>query len=123
MNRTSGALGSAAARATLLTLASVHFVLPFTRVNEHPDPRIKIASVVLGIAFASLLALSFKRPHRSFLVAFVLLLAVYIVSAVTGASPLEEGAIVKLVFALALAFAVVTTRAIGRSTRKSTTDV
>jgi hypothetical protein len=73
-------------RGVLFLLVAIHFVLPFTPVNQHPELQIKIGSLILGSIFLWLGARSLSQPLVCFVAAFVLLIAVYIVSSVTGAS-------------------------------------
>ncbi|MBH53904.1 MAG: hypothetical protein CMI18_06100 [Opitutaceae bacterium] len=47
------------ARTSLVLLAFIHLVLPFTLVNHHPELHIKIASIVFGFAFV---VTSFMNP-------------------------------------------------------------
>ena len=85
-------------RIVLMLLVGIHWVLPFTPVNPHEEARIIVASVFLGAAFLTLLVWSYRNPRRAFAAAVGLLALVIAVSAATGASPLLEGAVVKLVF-------------------------
>ena len=82
--------------------------MPFTPVNPHEETRIIVASLILGAAFLTLLLWSRRTPARAFAVAAGLLALVIAVSAATGASPLLEGAVVKLVFLMGLGWAAVT---------------
>ena len=95
------------ARGVLFLLVFIHWVLPFTPVNQHPEITIKIGSLVLGAAFLFLAIRSIASPRLYFLLGLALLVAVYIVSATTGASPLREGLVVKVVFAAALVIGVI----------------
>ena len=98
------------ARTVLLALVAIHFVLPFTPVNPHPELRIKVASLILGALFLLLGHASFRRPFFAFAVALTLLLVVYMVSALSGASPITEGLPVKIIFAAGLAFGLIRSR-------------
>lgn len=98
--------GRWAGRVTLVTLILIHGVLPFTPVNQHPERRIIVASLVLAVVFALLACRSLSAPRPSFAVGLGVLLFVYLVSALTGASPMAEGWPIKLVFAVALLWAV-----------------
>ena len=91
-----------AATIVLWALVAIHFVLPFTPANPHEELRIKVASLILGGSFLGLAVLARVRETLAFAIALVLLLGVYVVSAVGGASPLSEGWLIKLIFALAL---------------------
>ena len=95
-------------RAVLTLLVGIHWVLPFTPVNPHDETRILVASLILGAAFLTLLLWSRRDPARAFAVAAGLLALVVAVSATTGASPLLEGAVVKLAFVIGLGWAAVT---------------
>ncbi len=81
-----------------MLLVGIHWVLPFTPVNPHEETRIIVASVILGAAFLTLLLWSHRNPRLAFATSAGLLSLVIVVSAVTGASPLLEGAVVKLLF-------------------------
>jgi len=82
-------------------------ILPFTPVNQHPELSIKIGSVVLGVLFLILALRSLTKPHSSLIFGFVLLIAVYFVSAMTGASPVNERLGVKIVFAVLLGLGII----------------
>ena len=98
-------------RAILTLLVGIHWILPFTPVNPHEKPRIIIASLILGTVFLTLLLRSRRQPARAFAVAAGLLALVIAVSAATGASPLAEGAVVKVLFVGGLGWAARTTHA------------
>ena len=89
-------------RVVLFLLVGIHWILPFTPVNPHEELRIVIASLVLGAAFLTLALRSYKQPIGSFTLAGALLTVVIAVSALTGASPVREGAVVKVLFLLGL---------------------
>ena len=91
-------------RVVLFLLVGIHWILPFTPVNPHEEARIVIASVVLGAAFLTLSLRSYRHPTRSFALAGALVTVVITVSALTGASPVREGAVVKGVFLSGLAW-------------------
>ena len=93
-------------RAVCITLVAIHFVLPFTPVNPHDEARIIVASLVLGISFSGLGILSFRKPFLAFCVALAILLMVYLISALSGASPIQEGIPVKIVFVAGLGLAI-----------------
>jgi predicted branched-subunit amino acid permease len=99
-------------RLVLGLLVAIHWILPFTPANQHEEMRIIVASLILGAAFLALLVRSYKHPTASFSIATGLLALVVSVSAITAASPILEGALVKLVFLGSLAWAV------GRSRRR-----
>jgi uncharacterized membrane protein YjjP (DUF1212 family) len=88
----------------------IHWILPFTPVNQHDETRIIVASLVLGAAFLVLSLGSYRNAASSFAVATGLLVLVIAVSAATGASPLREGAVVKALFVGVLAWATATVR-------------
>jgi len=90
------------AQVVLYLLVVIHWVLPFTPVNQHPEPHIKIAALGIGAIFLMFAQLSYRRPRQSFAGGLVFLLTLYTVSAVTGASPITEGLVVKLLFAILL---------------------
>ena len=90
------------ARGVLYTLVFIHFVLPFTPVNQHEETRILFASVILGILFLSLARVSYRYPRAAFSAGLIFLLFIYALSHATGASPIAEGWPVKLVFAAGL---------------------
>lgn len=97
------------ARGVLSILVLIHMILPFTPINQHPELRIKIGSIVLGVLFLILALRSLTKPHSSLIFGFVLLIAVYFVSAMTGASPVNEGLGVKIVFAALLGLGIIST--------------
>ena len=103
-------VGVICARTVLLILVAIHLVLPFTPINTHPELRIKVASLILGASFLLLGLASFRRPFFAFVAALTLLLVVYIVSAVSGASPVLEGLPVKIIFVAGLAYGLITSR-------------
>ena len=88
--------GVVVGRAVLMLLVGIHWVLPFTPVNPHEEARILVASVILGAAFLALMLWSYRNPRRAFAAAAALLALVIAVGATTGASPLLEGAVVKV---------------------------
>ncbi|WDE01505.1 hypothetical protein [Thalassomonas actiniarum] len=90
------------AQVVLYLLVVIHWLLPFTPVNQHPEPHIKIAALGIGAIFLMFAQLSYSRPRQSFAGGLIFLLILYIVSAVTGASPITEGLVVKLLFAALL---------------------
>ena len=85
-------------RVVLFLLVGIHWILPFTPVNPHEEVRIVIASLLLGGAFLTLAVRSFNDPAKSFTLAGALLSVVITVSALTGASSVGEGAVVKVLF-------------------------
>ena len=87
---------------TLFLLAFIHLVLPFTVVNSHPETRIKVAALVLGVAFLALAIAAFRRPYPALLIGLCVFLAVCAVAALGGSSPLSEGWPVKLLFVATL---------------------
>ena len=95
------------AKGVLFVLVLIHFILPFTPANPHPELRIKIASLVLGSLFLTLGIRSLTRPRSNLIAGLVLLLIVYAVSAVSGASPITEGWPIKIMFACLLAAGIV----------------
>ena len=97
-------------RAILFTLVGIHWILPFTPVSQHDETRIIVASIVLGAAFLVLGLRSYRKAASSFTMAAGLLVLVIAVSAATGASPLQEGAVVKVLFVGGLAWATATVR-------------
>ncbi|WDE14173.1 hypothetical protein [Thalassomonas haliotis] len=90
------------AQVVLYLLVVIHWLLPFTPVNQHPEPHIKIAALGVGAIFLMFAQLSYTRPRQSFAGGLIFLLTLYIVSAVTGASPITEALVVKLLFAALL---------------------
>lgn len=90
-------------RVVLFLLVFIHLVLPFTSINRHPELQILVGSLVLGILFLALAIQSFSKPYPFLAYGLALLLFVYVLSAATGASPPEEGFVVKTVFAVLLA--------------------
>ena len=87
---------------TLFLLAFIHLVLPFTAVNSHPEARIKIAATILGVSFLALAIAAFRRPIPALLIGLGLFLAVCVVAALGGSSPLSEGWPIKLLFVATL---------------------
>ena len=96
----------ALARGVLSILVLIHVILPFTAVNPHPQLRIKIGSLVLAALFFGIALYSISRPLQALISGFTLLLAVYVVSALTGASPITEGLQVKIAFVLLLSLGI-----------------
>ena len=82
----------------LFLVVCIHWILPFTPVNPHRELRIVVASLVLGGLFLALALRSYRQPRGSFARAAALLTGVITVSALTGASPVGEGAVVKVLF-------------------------
>jgi hypothetical protein len=95
-------------RCALFALVGIHVVLPFTPLNPHSEGRIVAASLILGGSFLYLGLLTYRTPARAFWGGFGLLAVVVIVSAWSGASPVEEGLWVKLTLLVILAFAALT---------------
>ena len=93
-------------RAVLIALMGIHLILLFTPINPRPKLRIVIASLLLGPLFGWLAWRSLMSPRSSFVAALGLLLVVYLISALSGASPIAEGWGVKLVFAIGLLAAI-----------------
>jgi hypothetical protein len=98
------------ARGILYTQVAIHLVLPFTPVNRHEEPRIIVASLILGVTFLSLALWSYGAPRRAFSAGVLLLAVVIGVSHATGASPVTEGLVVKLLFLTGLGYGVLTAR-------------
>ena len=94
-------------RMVLAGLVLIHLTLPFTPLNPHPQLRIRVASLILALLFGLLTWRSRSAPRAAFAIGVVLLMGVYAVSASTGASPLTEGWLVKLVFAAVLLWATI----------------
>ena len=109
-----------AGRLVLASLVGIHFVLPFTPVNQHPEVRILVGSLILGCLFAVLAWRSLSAPRPAFLGALLLLGIVYVVSATTGASPIDEGWPIKLVFAAGLLVAFLSSDRESRSPAEGT---
>ena len=100
----SGSLGlQRAGHAILFLLAFIHLVLPFTVANSHPELRIKVAAVILGIAFLSLAVAGFRYRYPATVLGLVLFVGVCITAALGGSSPLAEGWPIKLLFLASLA--------------------
>ena len=97
-------------RAVLFTLVGIHWILPFTPVNPHDETRIIVASFVLGATFLALVVWSYTATVWPFVSGSALLAVVIAVSATTGASPLREGAVVKVLFLSGLCWAVARAR-------------
>jgi len=91
------------ARGVLCLLVFIHFVLPFTPINQHDETRIVVASLILGTFFLGTVLWSFKLPKAAFTLSLAVLLFVYGLSHVTAASPISEGWPVKIFFAAGLA--------------------
>ena len=98
------------ARGVLFLLVFIHWILPFTPVNQNPETRIMIASIILGASFLWIGIKSVARPGRYFAIGLILLLAVYAISDLSGASPLAEGIVVKVLFVLFLILGIVSAR-------------
>ena len=90
-------------RVALVTLALLHWAGPFTALNQHESTRILIGALSLGAIFLALLGWSLKAPQKAYAAALCVFLTVVVVASLTGASPLLEGIVVKLVLAGALA--------------------
>ena len=82
-------------RVVLFLLVGIHWILPFTPADPHEKVRIVVASLVLGGAFLTLGLRSYRHATMSFTLAGALLTVAITVSALTGASPLGEGAVVR----------------------------
>lgn len=95
------------ARGVLFLLVFIHWILPFTPANRHSSSRITIASLILGALFLGIGIKSISYPSRYFTIGLVLLLTVYVISALSGASPIAEGLIVKILFALFLILGII----------------
>ena len=80
----------------LFLLVGIHWILPFTPADPHEKVRIVVASLVLGGAFLTLGLRSYRHATMSFTLAGALLTVAITVSALTGTSPLGEGAVVKV---------------------------
>ena len=93
-------------RIVLFLLVGIHWILPFTPVNPHDELRIVVASLVLGASFLVLALRSFTQPIGSFALGGALLTVVIMVSALTGASPVGEGAVVKVLMLSGLGWGV-----------------
>ncbi len=87
------------AQTVLLALTFIHLILPLTPVNTHPELRIRVVAVFLGLVFFVLFGLSFRAPRAAFGGGLTLFVLVSIVAAVSGASPATEGLGVKLLCA------------------------
>lgn len=96
-------------RAILFILVGIHWILPFTPVNQHDETRIIVVSLVLGAAFLTLGLRSYREPLSSFALGGGLLALVIVVSAATGASPWQEGAVIKVFFVSGFVWAVSST--------------
>ena len=103
-------IGRYLARGVLFLLVFIHWILPFTPVNENPEARIIVASIILGASFLWIGIKSVARPGRYFAIGLILLLAVYAISDLSGASPLAEGIVVKVLFVLFLVLGIVSAR-------------
>ena len=97
----------------MLTLVGIHLILPFTPVNTHPETRILVASLILGVLFLTLVIASYRKPQSSFVTALVVLLIVYAVSAISGASPIAEGLAIKVLFVAGLVYGVMGARSVA----------
>ena len=77
----------------------------------YAEVRIKVAAMILGVAFLVLAFAALRRPFPALLVGLGLFLAVCVTAAVGGSSPLSEGWPVKLLFLATLGGAVLVLRA------------
>ena len=75
-------------------------------MNQHDETRIIVVSLVLGAAFLTLGLRSYREPLSSFALGGGLLALVIVVSAATGASPWQEGAVIKVFFVSGFVWAV-----------------
>ena len=98
------------ARGVLFLLVLIHWVLPFTPLNQHAELTIVVGSLFIGGAFLFFGLRSLRSPFTNLLGGLVLLLIAYGVSAITGASPLSEGTVVKIIFAAVLLMGVFSSR-------------
>jgi len=103
-------IGRYLARGVLFLLVFIHWILPFTPVNQNPEARIVVASIILGASFLFIGIKSVARPGRYFAIGLILLLAVYVISDLSGASPLAEGIVVKVLFVLFLILGIISAR-------------
>ncbi len=99
-------------RLVIFLLVGIHWILPFTPVNPHQEQRIVVVSVMLGAAFLALVWRSYRQPSGSFILAGALLAVVITVSALTGASPVGEGAVAKVLFLSGLGWGAFRTRGV-----------
>ena len=88
----------------------IHWILPFTPVNQNPETQIIIASIILGGSFLWIGIKSLARPGRYFTIGLILLLAIYAISDLSGASPIAEGIVVKVLFVLFLILGIISAR-------------
>ena len=114
--------GLVCGRIVLFTLVGIHFVLPFTSVNRHEQTRIIVGSMILGALFLSLGIASFRKPFIAFATGLGLLLGVYALSAATGASPLMEGMVVKMLFAMGLGYGLIEGRKLAEAASPDVID-
>ncbi len=103
-------VGGYLARGVLFLLVFIHWILPFTPVNQNPEARIVVASIILGASFLFIGIKSIARPGRYFAIGLILLLAIYVISDLSGASPLAEGIVVKVLFVLFLILGIISAR-------------
>ena len=68
--------------------------------------------MMLGAAFLALVWRSYRQPSGSFILAGALLAVVITVSALTGASPVGEGAVAKVLFLSGLGWEAFTARSV-----------
>lgn len=108
-------IGQYLARGVLFLLVFIHWVLPFTPANQHSELRIIFASAILGTAFLAIAIKSIRQPGRYFTAGLLLLLIVYAISALSGASPLKEGLVIKVLFVIFIAFGIISDRLAGSS--------
>jgi hypothetical protein len=106
-------IGRYLARGVLFLLVFIHWILPFSPANQHSELRIIVASIILGAVFLVIGIKSISRPGRYFTLGLILLLFVYALSALSEASPIAEGIVVKLLFVLFLIFGIVSVRLAG----------
>jgi hypothetical protein len=106
-------IGRYLARGVLFLLVFIHWILPFTPVNQHSEPRVIVASIILGAAFLLIGIKSISQPVRYFTIGLVLLLIVYAISSLSGASPIAEGLAVKVLFVLLLILGIGSARVTG----------
>ena len=102
-------------------LVLIHWILPFTPVNQHPEPHIKVASVAFGLIFLATAVASIYKPTGALIFGLSFLLSLYIVSALTGASPPEEGWVVKLMFVVLLMGGIIS-NILGANAKPSSID-
>ena len=99
-------IGILTARAVIFILVFIHLILPYTPVNRHEGIQIPIGAGVIGVWFLVLALKSYRYPRKYFIFALAFFWGVTLLAAVTRASPIMEGIVIKLLFSFGLLWGI-----------------